>query len=1160
MILVLVLAGVLWVGYRVWTRGTPDYYRQRAEAAREAGDIEAASLYLRNLVGRFPDDAQGHLALAEVYLEQANAEREEGQPTLSFANHPKALFHLAEAAKRRPDDPALQKPLLEAYLKTGQLAAAARVADRLIEKEPEHADALFVLAWRAVGNDNLEKAEPLLARLAEVDRPHALRGPVLQVQTTKAHKDQQRLDAALEQLLEKAAQLSPQQVRQLSPYGLGKLPELLFLAVAAGEDRDTLQARADMATGALQTLHEAGSHAVCRLAREATRIASAAEKTPLDEPEAKPAPLAAETGQRIAALQAAAIEQACDEPVVYYHAARRAAAQDNDDKAMEILAKGIAAGEDLPEERRPEVLNLHLLAARRLIDAQRYDEARPHVETLIEHERSAGQGHLLAGGVALSQRKWERARDHFLAARRELGNTLVVRSALAQTYIGLHDWKEALDQLEAIRVLLDNQETDSQPQAMAAARLTSKPALRLALLQARLGLGQWEEAQALRASLAGTEMEPNATAIVAGYLAGHDRQQEAAELLAEAREQFPDHVGLLRADVALKQQMGEKDQAGEALRQAAADAPEDLRKQLELCQWQIANGKADDALKLLNDVEDRLADTPQKRLLVGAFKAQAHLALDEPEKALALVELLRDDPRAAAAAGILGAAAEWKRDNPAGVSEMLAVAEGDSRQSGKVALLQGHLALVEGEPLEALDRLSESFDVSSLRNTSRRLLLAAVARVAQNKSPQQAQAKVDELLVRYPEDPALLLAKAELCTRQRRFDAAVDALDRLEKRLPEESQVAALKAAVWAAAGQPQQVLDEATRGLADDDENVALLLHAGRASLALGNHAEARNYAIAARSNRPDLLPSWQIEANALVGLGRADEAADVLGSFIERNPQVAPAYMQLAGIHRAADQREQALEVLDRAAEKFPESKGFQLSRIELLAELGKLEPAGEIAESLAEDNATPAVCLALGRTFMAADAYQPARAWWRRALDAADAQQKPGIHLLLGNAALKEARAKSDDAALLAEARDHYAAVLEAEPNHLVAANNLAWILANDFDQPEKAVELLIRITEHAEPGSLPANFYDTAAVVYRKADQTEAALEILRQALESQPEEPKLLFQLGRLYAESNEIHAARQALKAAMRLGLPDDRAAEVEQLLAMLDRQEAALK
>ena len=181
-------------------------------------------------------------------------------------------------------------------------------------------------------------------------------------------------------------------------------------------------------------------------------------------------------------------------------------------------------------------------------------------------------------------------------------------------------------------------------------------------------------------------------------------------------------------------------------------------------------------------------------------------------------------------------------------------------------------------------------------------------------------------------------------------------------------------------------------------------------------------------------------------------------------------------------------------------------------LLNQSGQAEAGQAMAKEFVGEPADSGRAMTLANAFAQLQQNAAAMQWGETALGTARESDKPAIHLFLGNLAMNENAAHADRK-VLESARDHFAAVLKAAQANFVARNNLAWLLAVDFNQPADAVPIAEQVRGDAPASKLPVTFVDTLATVYRRAGQLEKATPLLEQALAAHPQEPVLKYHLG-----------------------------------------------
>ena len=124
-----------------------------------------------------------------------------------------------------------------------------------------------------------------------------------------------------------------------------------------------------------------------------------------------------------------------------------------------------------------------------------------------------------------------------------------------------------------------------------------------------------------------------------------------------------------------------------------------------------------------------------------------------------------------------------------------------------------------------------------------------------------------------------------------------------------------------------------------------------------------------------------------------------------------------------------------------------------------------------------------------------------------------------------------------------------MLEIDPRAAVAANNLAWIYAQDGGNLDIALQLA-----QTAKSQLPdqPEFNDTLGWIYYKKDLATLAIPPLQQSVEKDPKNPVYHYHLGLAYAKSGDKGKAKSSLEQALKLKPDFEGAAEARKVLASL--------
>jgi Flp pilus assembly protein TadD len=132
-------------------------------------------------------------------------------------------------------------------------------------------------------------------------------------------------------------------------------------------------------------------------------------------------------------------------------------------------------------------------------------------------------------------------------------------------------------------------------------------------------------------------------------------------------------------------------------------------------------------------------------------------------------------------------------------------------------------------------------------------------------------------------------------------------------------------------------------------------------------------------------------------------------------------------------------------------------------------------------------------------------------------------------------------------LDEAKRKYEDALGLDSRATVAANNLAWILAESGEDLNRALELA-KIATASSP-DVP-EILDTLGWVYYKKDQPDLAIPIFRRAIAKAADNSNYHYHLGLALLKSGDVTNGRPELQRALTLGASEATATEIRRLLS----------
>jgi tetratricopeptide (TPR) repeat protein len=135
---------------------------------------------------------------------------------------------------------------------------------------------------------------------------------------------------------------------------------------------------------------------------------------------------------------------------------------------------------------------------------------------------------------------------------------------------------------------------------------------------------------------------------------------------------------------------------------------------------------------------------------------------------------------------------------------------------------------------------------------------------------------------------------------------------------------------------------------------------------------------------------------------------------------------------------------------------------------------------------------------------------------------------LGLLYNTANLRYMQNQTEEAAKL------YRRVVEINPRHVLALNNLATLLSEHPDQHKEALRL---IDQAIEVTGSEAALFDTKGTILTCAHQSDKAVEFLKAAVDGPDSDPRYRFHLALAYKDLQEIDKARSELQVALQQDL-----------------------
>jgi hypothetical protein len=667
-----------------------------------------------------------------------------------------------------------------------------------------------------------------------------------------------------------------------------------------------------------------------------------------------------------------------------------------------------------------------------------------------------------------------------------------------------------------------------------------------------------------------SEPDTNPTAMAAALVAPIGAPTDIVVRLAE--------FGRLRAGQSWQVQKAEQ------RIMATVAEQKDLATQLAWVQWLQRTGRPEQAVARLTELEDKARDDAEKRrlqayraelLLARGRPDEAHPVIEE---------LLGKDAAGDPRGEVLVVQELLKRGKIEEARKRAAEGLSKYDQDGLFLLWNGQIAQSSGDYMQAIQSYERSMQFTRFRVQSENALRACVHGIAdgppgqpEKANPEAAFKEARRLRAAHPRDPVVLLTFAELALTMDQVygdNGMEGALADMVKVLAENKATAAngplAAARAWVAAGRP----DRARQELKSNKDHVPSLLMATQLAVADEDWAEVADDLKALARLQPDAadLPLWRAALHT--ARQQTTEAQEIYTRFVEDHPRSSAGYLGLALLHEHAKEYKEVLACVKKWRDKIPDDLNAEDALVRVLARDGQVpaalqeadtflkeqlqkvraaaaeayaknpiketdkEKAKAEADRRAKVEADALLVVEMELLLRTVDALQAGKAYAaaRKVLEervaplidrlpeAMRKDRRQQFQLARGALCVEEGRGLKEGsperAKLMDQAIKDYDDVYKARPGHLIAGNNLAWLLVKEKGQPAQALDLIetVRKGKYSQqpisPDRLPLELLDTLGVVYRANGKNQESLEVFKEAAAKHyAKEPRVLMYLG-----------------------------------------------
>jgi len=628
--------------------------------------------------------------------------------------------------------------------------------------------------------------------------------------------------------------------------------------------------------------------------------------------------------------------------------------------------------------------------------------------------------------------------------------------------------------------------------------------------------GQFENAKARAAGLLAKDPK-NVEALLlhANAMAALRDPAGAIAQIEEALKVSPDNSQAFVSLGAVRMQAGAAKEAEAAFRQAVALAPSSVDARLALANFLWAAGRMPEAEAT---IKEALAKDP-RHLLGNRMLSVLYLATGRTKEAEQPLKSVADISNA-----------------PAARFQLADYYLNVGRTKDAASLLTS-LSADTGTFAEAEERLAA--------------LDYAEGRVA------GAHTRLDALITRVPNYPPALAMKARWLARENKLDEALDRAKAATAADPQSAEAHFALAIVHDRRKEVAAAVKSYQDVLRINPRAAAAQVELSRLSLATGDGTAALRYAEQARQAEPLNLAAGVAMARSLAASGNLVRAEAEIAKLLTQAPNAAAVHAVNGALQASRNNTDAARSSYERALELSPgllEALGG-LTYLDVKAKASGRAIARLEAEIASRPTNAPLLAL-LAQAYSASGEPAKAEQALRRAVSV-DPGYVQGYtqlaQLYIQQRRLDEARAefesivRRDPSAIGArtmvgmlleaqgrrdEARKSYEATVSGTEDAPVAANNLAFIYADQGTNLDRALELATS-AKQALPDD--PNVDDTIGWVYYKKGLPSLAVRPLEDSLRKLPDTAEVLYHLGMTYAKLGDKAKARDALGRALKL-------------------------
>lgn len=583
------------------------------------------------------------------------------------------------------------------------------------------------------------------------------------------------------------------------------------------------------------------------------------------------------------------------------------------------------------------------------------------------------------------------------------------------------------------------------------------------------------------------------------------------------------NIGLQVFKIQILDQLRDTAGAEAVLRKLISFYPENAAFRSALVRYYVSKDLTEDAEAELRSLANANPDDTQAALNVVRFVNEQH-GSDAAEQELRALVTARSDryEYPLALADLL-----WrqdKRDEAKKLSQAVIDGAGDGEIPAKLQMAR--MLVAEKDDAQAEELIAQVLEQDS-RNVPGLVLRAAI--LAERSAYDDAISDLRTALNEDPGSPQILLPLAQLHELNGAVELAEDRLAIAFRSSNSEPSVGQAYSEFLLRHGEPDRSEEVLSRVIERDPGNTTAIARLAQLRLNRQDWAGAQRLADQLGQIEDQRGLSRQILGAALSGQERFDASIAILQEAQTASPAAAQPMVSLVRAYVQADKRDEAMSFLQGIIESDPGRAVAQVLIGSLHALDGDMEAAKERYQlAISNSPEDPQGYRALAAQLVSEGEREDALEVVMEGL----AQQPENLVLLLLSAGIEEALGNID------RAIDIYQKMYDLRPQSVVVANNLASLLA-EHRTDQASLDRAYRLAQRLRNSDIP-QFKDTLAWVHYKRGENDAAVALLREAIEAPAPLAIYHYHLGLIYSDQGLTALAKKQLETALELGTQQD--------------------